>query len=615
TPLRLSSAQLASSSGSWLHVIARLAPGVTLTQAIEAARAAERSALANTSTDLTRAGAVVRRYLDVAVGQTRERLLVLLGAAGFVLLIACLNVVNLVLARGTVRARELAIRAALGAGRSRLARQLLVEGLVLALGGAVVGVLVALVLVKGLVVFGPAGVPRLDQTSVNGLALVFTLGVTVSSGILIGLVPAMRAGTPALQSALREGGRGAGTGAGRDRLRAMLVVAEVALAMTLLTGSGLLIRSAWRLQHVDPGFNPSHVMTARVLLPAVRYEDATEIVRTYERIGEAIARVPGVQRAALASIVPLSNSFMTTRIAPEGRQLTGDERVPVDIRFTSPRYFMTMGMSVLDGRDFAATDDADAPSVAVISVSLAQKLWPGERPIGRRIDGMRLSRDIPNWLTVVGVVSDVRDAALSAPAAPTMYMPFTQTQPGMWNAMGRSMVLVAQTIPEPASLLPALQRAVMTVDASLPLDDAHPMTRWLAASIATARFNTTLLITLGAIALLLASVGVYGLVAYFVGQRTREIGVRMALGAAPAQIWRLVLSRGLRPIIWGAVGGLGLSLATARLLREQLYGVTEDDPLTLVAVVLTLIVVATVATFVPARRAMRVTPARALASD
>ncbi len=615
TPLQLSAEQLANNNGSYLHIFARLAPGVTRTQAADAAGAAIRAAAVRTGFDARNLGAVVQRYVDVLAGGTRERLLVLLGAAAFVLLIACVNVANLLLARGTVRARELAIRAALGAGRGRLVRQLLAESLVLSLGGAVIGVIVAYGLVKGIVALGPDRVPRLDQTTVNGVVLTFTFAVAVASSILVGLVPASRAASPALQSALRDGGRGTGGGAGRHNLRALLVVAEVALAMTLLTGSGLLIRTAWRLQHVDPGFDPAHVMTARILLPATRYGDAAQIVRTHEQIRAAAEQVPGVRRAALTSIVPLSHSSMTTGVTAEGRQLSGDDRVAVDIRYNSPGYFGTMGMVLLDGRDIARTDDADAPQVTVISASLARRLWPGERAVGKRIDGMRAGRTTPNFLTVIGVVGDVHDVALNVPFKPTLYMPFTQVPMAMWKPLGRSLVLVVRTSPAPESLLPSLRRAVATIDASLPLTDEETMERWLSASVATTRFNTMLLTMLGAIALALASVGVYSVVAYFVSQRTREIGVRMALGAAPGHIWRLVLSRGLRPIVWGALLGLALSLATARLLREQLYGVTTQDPVTLGAVAAMLFGVALLATVVPARRAMRVTPARALAAE
>jgi predicted permease len=486
---------------------------------------------------------------------------------------------------------------------------------VLALGGAVAGLIVAYALVKGIVALAPADVPRLDQARVNGVVLTFAFVVAGVTSILIGLVPAMRSASPALQQALREGGRGVGTSATRDRLRALLVSAEVAMAMTLLTGSGLLIRTAWRLQHVDPGFTPSHVMTARVLLPATRYVDAAHITRTFEQIRDAAAHVPGVERVALTSVVPLSGDILSSRIVAEGKPLTDNDAVAVDIRYASPEYFATMGMPLEDGRDFERIDNATVPSVAIISASLAQRLWPGERAVGKRIDAMRERRDTPNWLTVVGVVPDVHHTGLGLPPTPTLYMPFMQTAPGMWTATGRSMVMVSRTTPEPATVLKGLQRAVMTVDPALPLVDAHPMEYWLAESLARARFNTLLLVTLGTLALLLASVGVYGVVGFFVSQRTREIGVRIALGATPTDIWRLVLGRGLRPIVFGVIAGSVLSLATARLLREQLYGVRAEDPVTLVAVVAMLMVVALIATFVPARRAMRVRPVVALAAE
>jgi predicted permease len=615
SPRRLTTEQLGSNSGRYLRVVARLAPGVTLARAGDAASAALRAVAERTPSASQSVGAVVRRHIDVVVGGLRQRLLVLSGAVGFVLLIACVNVANLLLARGAVRARELAIRAALGAGRGRIVRQLLAETLVLGLGGAMAGVIVAYGLVKALVALGPEDVPRLDQARVNGTVLALTLGVALVSSVVVGLVPAIRSASPALQSALRDGARGASTGAGRERLRALLVAAEVALAMTLLIGSGLLIRTAWHLQHVDPGFNPSHVLTARLLLPKARYSDPGHITRTYEQVRAAAAQIPGVQRAALVSVVPLSGDILGTRITPEGKELTPDERIEVDIRYASPDYFAAMGMPMLDGRDFVRTDDAGAVPVAILSASLARKLWPGERATGRRLDAMSEKRGSPNWMTVVGVVADVHSSALNVDATPTLYMPFTQTPPGMWNATARSLVLVARTVSTPESAVRELQRAVMSVDASLPLVDVTTMESLLSKSVATSRFNTLLLTALGALALALASVGVYSVVAYFVSQRTREIGVRMALGATPRDIWQLVLSRGLRPIFWGALVGGALSLATVGLLREQLYGVQPQDPPTLLMVVATLFFVALIATFVPARRAMRVTPARALAAD
>jgi predicted permease len=607
-PLQLSAEQLASHSGRSLSVIARLAPGVTLARASDAARAAVRITAEHNPSASQDVSARARRYIDMVVGDYRQRLLVLLGAVGLVLLIACVNVANLLLARGTVRARELAIRAALGAGRGRLVRQLLAESLVLALGGATLGVAIAVALVKVLVSLAPSGVPRLDHAGVNGVVLAFTFAVAIMCSVVIGLVPSLRNAGPGLQTALREGGRGSG-GARRDPLRAFLVATEVALAMMLLTGSGLLIRTAIHLQQVNPGFEPANLMTARLLLPRARYHDPVLITQTYDQIRSAAMQVPGVQRAALVSMVPLTHNHLGTSVAPEGRSLSADERISADFRYTSPEYFDTMGMPLVDGRDFTRTDDASAPKVGIVSAALAKKLGPGERAVGKRLEVMS------DKITVIGVSGDVHDAALNVPPSPTLYLPFTQTPPAMWNATGRSLVLVTRTIPRPETMLSALQKAVLRVDPSLPLTDEGSMSGILSGSIATSRFNTLLLTTLGAIALVLASIGVYGVIAYFVSQRKREIGVRMALGAAPADIWRLVLNRGLRPVVWGAVAGAILSLATARLLRGQLFGVAPDDPTTLLMVGALLLAVAVLATLMPARRAMRVTPSTALAAE
>jgi putative ABC transport system permease protein len=306
---------------------------------------------------------------------------------------------------------------------------------------------------------------------------------------------------------------------------------------------------------------------------------------------------------------------LETSIAPEGGSLNADERVSVGFRYASPEYFATMGIALLDGRDFVRTDDMTAPTVAIISSALAKKLWPAQRAVGKRIEGMGSVRGQANWLTIVGVVADVHDEALNLASKPVVYMPFTQTPAGMWNVTSRSLVIVARTRPAPGTMLRALRRAVMTVDPSLPLTDDRTMEQFLAGSVAKARFNTVVLTTLSILALVLASVGVYGVVAYFVSQRTREIGVRMALGAGPRHIWQLVLTRGLLPIAWGALLGGMVSFSTARVLREQLFGVAPEDPTTRVVVAATLLAVALLATVVPAARAMRVTPARALAAE
>lgn len=607
-PLRLSTQQLASHSGRSLGVLARMAPGVTLARATDAARAAVRLTAQQTPTALQDVSATARPFIDTIVGDHRQRLVLLLGAVGLVLLIACVNVANLLFARGTARARELAIRAALGAGRGRLVRQLLAESLVLALAGASAGVGVAFGLVKVLVAVAPEGVPRLEHANVNGVVLAFTLGVAVVSSVITGLLPSLRGARTSLQGTIREGGRSAGGGR-REPVRAFLVATEVALAMTLLTGAGLLIRTAIHLQQVNPGFTPSNLMTARVMLPASRYGDPRMISQAYEQIRSATQQVPGVQSAALISVIPLTHDQLGTTVAPEGRHLTADQRIATDFRYASPGYFETMGMPLIDGRDFANYDADGALKVCIVSVSLSKRLWPEQRALGKRLEVMG------DTMTVIGVAGDVHEVALNAPPSRALYMPFQQTPAGMWRVTARSLVLVTRTATPPEGVLKALQTAVMSVDPSVPLTDQKTMAKILASSIAQSRFNTLLLTTLGAIALVLASIGVYGVVAYFVSQRTREIGVRMALGAAPADIWRLVLHRGLQPIVWGALAGTALSIATTRLLREQLFGVEPSDPMTLVTVIVLLFGVALLATLTPARRAMRVMPSRALAAE
>ncbi len=610
-PMQLTSAERTEYGSGFLALIGRLKPGVTIGQAAAAARAAEHT--------LERANPVVggghgmnvQEFRDQLVVNYRGRLFVLLGAVAFVLLIACVNVANLLLARGTVRAKELAIRAALGAGRARLVRQLLVESVMLTFAGAVCGVGVAFALLKGFVAIAPQEVPRLDQAGMNGAVLAFVMAVAVVTSVLIGLLPAVRGADSALQASLREGGRWS-SGGGRDRLRATLVAAEVALAMTLLTGSGLLIRSAWSAQHVDPGFSAHNVFAARLLLPGTRYPDSAQVLNAYRRIEEAASRVPGVRSTALVSVAPLSNEgHMNTSADVEGSARPDGERSSVAFRLTSPNYFATLGIPILGGRDIRPTDAAGAPLVALVSKSLATKLWPGQNPIGKRIDALSFHPG-PNLMEVIGVVGDVHDASLTQPVEPTLYLPFTQTPAELWPAIQRSLVLVARTNGDAGAMSKAIHHGVMSVDASLPYASSHTMDEFLAASLATERFNTLLLSTLGVIALLLAAVGIYGVVSYFVSQRTQEIGVRVALGALPKHIWRLVLGRGLAPIAFGAVFGVGLSLLTARLLREQLFGVAPTDPLTLGAVVGLLGMVALLATLVPARRAMRVAPIVAL---
>ncbi|MFI5230807.1 MAG: ABC transporter permease, partial [Gemmatimonadales bacterium] len=375
-PFQLTAKYLDTFGDRSMNLVARLAPGVSLARANAAATTAEERLAQRFPDAGAGIGMQVREYRDDLVGSYRGRLLVLFGAVGFVLLIACVNVANLLLSRGTARAKELAIRAALGAGRGRLVRQLLVESLVLGVVGAALGVGLAYGLVRGFVAISPSDVPRLDQARIDAWVLAFTLVVAMACSLLVGLIPALRSASAALTSMLREGGRWS-SGGGRDRLRAVLVACEVALAMTLLTGAGLLIRTAIRVQRVDPGFTARRVFAGRVMLPAARYPDSTRIVDAFRRIDEAVARVPGVASAALVTLAPLSGEgHMTTSAGAEGSTVRSGDRPSVDFRLVSPGYFATLGIPLINGRDFARTDGANSPPVAIVSKALADKVWP-----------------------------------------------------------------------------------------------------------------------------------------------------------------------------------------------------------------------------------------------
>ena len=618
-PLALTRAQAAESGARFLDIRARRRAGVSMEQATSAATQAIRAAAEadpNRRTDLADFGAKLDLYIDDFVGDYKSLLLILLGAGAFVLLIACTNVANLLIARGSVRARELSIRAALGAGRQRLLRQLITESGVLAMAGAVLGLGLAFGLLRAVLAVSPEGVPRLDQASIDIRVLGFTLLCAAVSTVLFGLVPALRLARTDLESALRSGGRA--LHGGRDRVRAALVGVEVALAMTLLVGAGLLIRSAWLMQKVEPGFDPRGVHTARVLLPQSRYADAPAVVAFYDRLQLQASQHPAVASAALVLSVPMSGNRANSGVLREGQSLEEPNPLMSNLRLASPQYFATMGIPIRIGRDISTRDRSDAPNVVVVNEALAGKLWPSvplREVLGRRISALNPSRTQPNWWEVVGVVGNIRDQALREDVRPEFYIPVAQTPAMLWPFLQRSLVLVTRTRGDgisAATLDRPVREIVVGVDPNLPLADSRAMSDYLRASLATSRFNTLVLSTLGAIALVLAIIGVYGVVSYFVAQRTRDIAVRMALGATPANIWKYVAARGLRPLLAGVVFGTVLSLYTARLLESRLYRVSPSDPYTIAGTALLLLAVSIVALYAPARRAIRVQPVVAL---
>jgi putative ABC transport system permease protein len=608
-PLTLSSADLQDFKRRYLAITARLAPGVSLSQASSAVDGVEQRLATQYPMWGKGYTGQVRLYSDDMVGNLRPRLFILLGAVSFVFLIACVNVANLLLARGGTRVREMVLRSALGAERHRLLGQLLTESAVLSLIGGVSGVALAFLLVRGLLAASPPNVPRIAETRIDGAVLLFTFVVATLCSLLVGLLPALRSASPSLVGALREGTRGAGESRTRERARAVLVAGEVALAMALLTGAGLLIRTAWKINQVDPGFDSHNVLTARVLLPLSRHPDLASGARAYRAIRDAVAETPGVQSAALTSAVPLGPSLQSG-VGAEGQPLTDGERLITAVRMVTPAYFSTLRIRMLAGRDFTTADDATSPNVAIINETLAKRFWPGASAIGKRIEGMDPSHQ--HFMEVVGVIADPRNISLEQAPTPEYYVPFEQMPAALWGGIQASMIVVARTAPEPMTMTRAIRQAVDAVDPSLPIATIASMDELVKSSLASARFNTMLLSVFGVVALLLASVGVYGVVAYSVSQRTREIARRMALGAPPAVVGTFLIRRAFTPIGVGTAVGVGLSMATTRLLRDQLYGVAPGDLTTLLAVTVLLLAVSVVAVFIPSWRAMKVSPARAL---
>ena len=557
----------------------------------------------------------VQTFATTFIGDYRQRLLILLGAVGFVLLIACGNVANLLLARGATRQKEIAIRTALGAGRGRIVRQLLTESVVLGLAGAIVGIALAYWGVSALVSASPPGVPRLEQARVDGVVLGFTLLVALASSLVFGLIPALRVSRPNLQGVLKEGGRSSAAGAPRDRVRSGLVIGEVALALTLLVGAGLLIRSALQLQSVRPGFDPSGVLSARVALPKQQFEEATRVQTAFHQMVDALQRAPGVRSAAVVSQTPLTGGGGSNGLVPEGKTLSLENAINSQLRIITPDYLKTMRIPLLSGRAFTAQDIAGENRVMIISERLAREAYPGQDPIGKRMSCCEGAPDDPRWKTVVGVVGNVRWRSLAEEASPEFYLPIDQVPAEAWDWVQRSMTLVARTDGNAEMLTAAMRDAVRSVDPGLPLYSVATMEQRMSDSLAQDRFNTLLLGLLGAIGLLLAAVGIYGVIAYFVSQRTQEIGVRMALGATAGNVLSLMARQGMRPVVIGVALGVLTALAATRVLRGSLYGIGANDPFAFLAAVLVLMAVGVFATYLPARRATRVDPTTALRGE
>jgi putative ABC transport system permease protein len=611
-PIAFTAEERADSRKGYLDVFARLAPGVSMAQA-----QSEMSAIAKrleTELEENRETAVrLASLTEVFVGTYKSRLLVLLGAVAFVLLIACVNVANLLLARGAARGKEIAIRAALGAGRGRMLRQLFTESVVLGGIGGAIGLGLAFWGVRLLKAAAPDEVPRLDQAGIDFTTLAFAIGSTLLSSIVFGIVPALRTARPDLQGSLREGGRGSGAVA-RDRVRQLLVAAEVALSLILLIGAGLLIRSGILLQQVEPGFVTSRVFSAWVALPAAQYESVESVRQAYDRIITELRAVPGVESAAGVTVLPMTGLSASASFIPEGRGDDPTNSVSFNFRIATPGVFRTLGIPIKQGRDFDDRDVVNAPCSIIVNEAAVRKAWPNESAMGKRIPGIRGPDGQRAMCSVVGIVGDAHDDGLREAVRPQIYFASAQTPAALWNAMQRSMFVIVRTTGEPGAMRKPLQAAVARVDPMLPLFNIRSMDERLSASLATSRFNTMLLTALGIIGLVLAAVGIYGVVAYFVTQRTGEIGLRMALGATPSRVVRLVVGQGMRPVVLGIVIGVALAVAASRLLASLVFGIGTTDPVTFALVPVVLGTVAFVASVVPARRATRVEPTRALQS-
>ena len=543
---------------------------------------------------------------ELLVGKVRRSLLIFAGAVGLVLLIACANFANLLLTRSAGREREMAVRAALGAGRWRLIRQMLAEGLLVSLAGGAAGIVLALWAVPALIALAPAGrVPRLEMIRMDGWVLGFTLGVSLLTGIVASLAPVLRGGSRDVRDTLSRGGR---TETGRNEgVRGALVISEIALALTLLTGAGLMLKSFLRLSAVAPGFRPENVMTMTVDLPDSIYRTPEQLKGFHDRMISKLSSLPGLTAAGAVNWMPLSGALIKGDFQLEGGR-SFPEGFMVDKLCVSPGYFRVLGIHLLAGRDFTSRDDAGAPGVVIVSQSVARRIWPGEDPVGKRLS----MEDHPtpgDWLTIVGVVDDVKQEGLARQSNPATYRPYAQTTvPFFLNHM----TFAVRTASDPLRVASELRAALREVDRNQPAQSMATLQELMLATTAEPRFQTKLLLVFASLALTLAVVGIYGVLAYTVAQRTHEFGVRVALGAGAQDVLRLVLRRTLLLLGAGLALGMAGALAATRVLANLLFDVKPTDPATFAAVALVVSCAAVAAGLIPARRATKVDPMVAL---
>jgi putative ABC transport system permease protein len=606
-PMSFTASWAAARSAHVLGVVARLKPGVTIAQATSEMNTIG-ARLEQEHTENRGEGIIVSQFMNEVVGNVRPALLTLLAAVALVLLIACANVAGLLLAQHAGRAKEIAIRAALGAGRARLVRQFFIEGLLLSLLGTVAGLALAAAGTKVLLQFVPAGVPRLAQVSLNWQVLGFTMLISLGTCLIFGLAPAWQASKPDLHNALEQSGRTSGPGASKLRFRQALVVFQVSIAVMLVIGAGLLIKSFWLLQRVDPGFQAEGVLSAELTLPAAKYSKE-QINSFHKQLLDQISSIPGVKSATLAYDHPLTSNWLDS-FEIEGRVMPPDSRsLSANFIPVGPDYFETVGVRLIEGRTFTPQDDQDHPGVAIVNESFVKHYFPNENALGQRMKpgppgriwrGQKLTS-----FEIVGIVHDVKLAGLDAPSEPAYYLPASQ-------APLEDMMILVRTSTDPLSLVGAVRKAVWTIDPNQPIANINTLERIVDDSIAQRRLNMLLMGLFGGLAMLLSAVGIYGLLSHAVTQRTQEMGIRMALGARVSDVLKLVLRQGMTLTLAGeAIGLIGAFILT-RLIRGLLFGVTPNDALTFVVVGGVLAIVALLACYLPARRATKVNPLVAL---
>ncbi|HJP93181.1 MAG TPA: ABC transporter permease [Pyrinomonadaceae bacterium] len=605
-PLVMTPELMKSRGNHAYYVIGRLKPGTTIQSAqAEIANITARLEQQYPETN-TGWGATVYPIVADTVREYDTALWVMMGAVGFVLLIACANVANLMLARASGRQREIALRAALGASRWRIVRQLLTESVIVALIGGALGILVGFWSIDALRVSNPADVatfaPGWYQLGINFTVLAFTLGISLLSGIVFGLAPALQVSKPNLNNALKEGSRQ--TSGSSHWLRSGLVVVEVAISLVLLVGAGLLARSFVSLLRTNPGFNPDHILTMNIVLSGAKYKEEAQSAAFFNDLVQRVKAQPGVESAALVNYLPLSGSNSSDAYLIEGmpKPAPGEENEG-RYRVCTPDYFRTMQIPIIEGRGFTEQDKAGAPPVVIVNEMLARKHWPGESAIGKRIRFYG-PPERAAWMEIVGVVKDVKHL-LNLPVTPEYYLPHAQDS---WDAM----VLVARTSVEPSSLAGVLRQQVWSIDKDQPVFDVKTMQEVRSESVALYSFSSVMLAIFAGVALLLASIGIYGVMAFAVTQRTQEIGIRMALGARAADVLKLVVKHGMKLALLGTVLGLVVSWAVTRFIDKLLVGVQPTDLLTFSVVSAFLLAAAFIACYVPARRATKVDPLKAL---